>query len=269
MHYLEQKTKHEDKIMFDKLLAKVGIGSAKVDTVLKNMTLMQGDIVEGVVHIQGGKVDQDINNITISVRTRAKAERESDGEKETYHINMDIGKIQVNQPMKVEAKQKYEIPFSIQLPSETPITAITTKKNETKVWIHTELDIEWGVDSDDRDYLTVLPHPAVEMMINKFLEKGFQVQKVDVEKGYLSTPSFSSSSGVYQEIELRPASAGIFSWATRTINEVELSFILEGDTVHLLVEIDRSFSGDGYASVSYPASVQEDEIEEYFGRVFG
>ncbi len=254
--------------MLNKLLAKVGIGSAKVDTVLKNTTLTQGDMVEGIVHIQGGKVDQDINKVTISVMTRAKAVRISDGEEETYHTSMAIGKIQVDQPMKVEAQQKYEIPFSLKLPSETPITSIASGKNESKVWIYTDLDIESGFDSGDRDYLTILPHPAVEMMINRFLAGGFTFKKVDVEKGYLKTPSFSSSSGIYQEVEMRPASAGIFNWSSRTINEVELSFILEDDLVHLLVEIDRSFSGDGYVSVSYPASVQEHEIETYFGQIF-
>ncbi len=254
--------------MFNKLLAKVGFGSAKVDTILKNMTLYQGDIVEGTVSIQGGKVDQDINKITISVMTMAQGVREVDGEEENYVTSVAIGGIQMDYSLKVEEGQKYEIPFSFKLPSETPITSIAAGKNESRVWIYTELDIESGLDSADRDYLTIMPHPAVEMMINKFLQHGFQYKKVDVEEGYLTTSTFSSSSGIYQEVEMRPASAGMFNWNNRSINEVELSFIVEEDMVHLLVEVDRSFSGDGYISVSYPITVQEDEIDPYFERVF-
>ncbi len=254
--------------MFNKLLAKVGLGSAKIDTVLKNMTLHQGDIVEGTVHIQGGKVDQEINKITISVMTMAQGTREVDGEEEKFFKSIAIGSFNMDYAMKVEEGQKYEIPFSFKLPSETPITSIAAGKNQSKVWIYTELDIESGLDSADRDYLTILPHPAVEMMINKFLHNGFQFAKVDVEEGYLQTPTFSSTSGIYQEVEMRPNSAGFFNRSHRSVNEVELSFIVDDEMVHLLVEVDRSFSGDGYISVSYPITVQEDEIDPYFERVF-
>ncbi len=254
--------------MFTKLLAKVGIGSAKVDTVLKEMTVYQGGILEGIVHIQGGKIDQDINNVTVSVMTTAKAVREVDGEDEEYHTNIAVGGIKFDHAMKVEAGQKYEIPFSFTLPSETPITSIASGRNQSRVWVYTELDIESGLDSGDRDYLNVLPHPAVELMINKFLQNGFQYAKVDVEKGHLNAPTFSSTSGIYQEIEMRPASRGIFNWNSRSVEEVELSFVVTQDVIHLLVEIDRHFSGDGYTSVSYPASVQEHEIDVYFKKVF-
>ena len=38
--------------MFGKLKASLGIGAAKVDTVLHNMSLSQGETLEGTVHIQ-------------------------------------------------------------------------------------------------------------------------------------------------------------------------------------------------------------------------
>ncbi len=254
--------------MFKNLLAKVGIGSAKVDTVLEQMTLTQGDTAHGVVHIQGGKIDQDINRLTISIMTTAKGVREVDGEDEEFTTVKAVASMQVEQAMKIEAGEKYEVPFSFKLPSETPITSIATGLNASRVWVYTELDIESGLDSGDRDYLTVLPHPAVNMMINKFLENGFSFKKVDVELGFLNSPSFSSKSGIYQEIEMRPASSGFLNWLNREVHEVELSFIVEEDVVHLLVEVDRSYSGDGYTSVTYPITVQENEMEDYFRQVF-
>ncbi len=252
--------------MFKKFLAKVGIGSASIDTVLDNSTLTQGDTVTGTVNIEGGNVDQDINKVTLCVRTRAQGERKVNGEEQDYEKVVTIGKFEVSEAMKVEAGQKYSFPFSFRLPSETPITSIATGKNQSKVWIYTELDIDSGFDSGDRDYLTVMPHPAVTMMINKFLQNGFEYKKVDVEVGYLNASTFSSTSGAYQEVELRPQSGG-WNWNNRTIQEVELSFIVEEDIIHLFVEIDRTYSGDGYTALSYPSTVQEDEIDAYFEKI--
>ncbi len=252
--------------MLKNLLAKVGIGSAKIDTVVDNMTVTQGDTVTGTVHIQGGKIDQEINNITISVMTQAKGSRMVNGEEESYTSSKAVGSLRIDQAMTVAAGEKYEIPFSLTLPAETPITSIASGKNQSKVWLYTNLDIESGLDSGDRDYLTVQPHPAVEMMINKFLQNGFEYQKVDVEIGHLRTSTFSSTSGIYQEVEMRPS--GGFTWDARSISEVELSFVVENDTVHLLVEVDRTFFGDGFTTVSYPLSVQESEITPYFEKVF-
>lgn len=38
---------------FGRMLASVGIGSAKVDTVLEKVTYMPGEVVRGAVRIQG------------------------------------------------------------------------------------------------------------------------------------------------------------------------------------------------------------------------
>ncbi len=246
--------------MLEKFLSKVGIGSAKVDTIVKNSTITQGGLVEGFVRIEGGKVDQEINELCIYVMTKAKYD--------DAHINKVVEGFRVADAMTIEAGKKYEFPFHFMLPAETPITSIAKGKNQSSVWLGTELDIEAGLDSSDRDYLTILPHPAVEVMINKFLEKGFTFIKVDVETGYLNGSTFSSTSGIYQEIEMRPASSGLLNWSPRKITEVELSFIVASNAVHLLVEVDRSSYGDGYTSISYPLNVQENTIEQYFYQVF-
>lgn len=247
--------------MFNRILAQTGFGGAKVDTILNNASVYQGGAVEGTVVIQGGSADQDINKIKFFVMTEAKVE----GDDGYYYQEKAIQCLEIPQVMRIHAHQRHEVPFTFTLPSETPITVLAEGYNQSNVWIQTELDIEFGVDSVDRDYLHVFAHPAVEMMINKFINHGFQYTKVDVEAGYLQTPTFRSTSGVYQEIEMRPA--GFFNWNSRTIEEIELSFIVDGDAVHLLVEVDRHSYGDGYKSVSYPVYVEEHELDYYFTQV--
>ncbi|MFS1430247.1 sporulation protein, partial [Vibrio splendidus] len=244
--------------MFNRILAQTGFSGAKVDTVLNNSSIYQGGNVEGTVCIVGGSSDQQISKIKFFVMTQAKVESD-DG---YFYQEQVIQCLEIPHHMRIQAHQKHEVPFVFALPSETPITVIAEGCNQSQVWIQTELDIEFGVDSVDRDYVHVFPIPAVEMMINKFINHGFNFMKVDVEAGYLSTPSFRSTSGVYQEIEMRPA--GFFDWNSRNIEEIELSFIVEGDVVHLLVEVDRHSYGDGYKSVSFPTYVEEYELDNYF-----
>ena len=57
---------------FKKLLASVGIGQAKVDTILFDEVVEPGGILTGEIQIQGGQVDQEIDKIDLCLRTRAK-----------------------------------------------------------------------------------------------------------------------------------------------------------------------------------------------------
>ncbi len=45
----------------------------------------------------------------------------------------------------------------MELPLETPITEVSCRWNSARVWIQTHMDVDWGIDAKDRDYLRVLP----------------------------------------------------------------------------------------------------------------
>ena len=53
--------------MFKKLLAKVGIGAATVDTRLNQDSFVPGDIIDGEVHITGGDIEQEIKKIHLYI----------------------------------------------------------------------------------------------------------------------------------------------------------------------------------------------------------
>ena len=65
--------------MFKKILASVGIGAAKVDTVLETEHLQPGQKFNAVIVIKGGDVEQDITGLDLALMTRVKVEGE-DGE---------------------------------------------------------------------------------------------------------------------------------------------------------------------------------------------
>lgn len=242
--------------MLKGILASAGFGAAKVDTILENENLTQGDIVRGNIHLKGGNVAQDINKIRLSVMTMAK--------RENVFGAVAIDSYAIDYKSTIQPGETLSIPFEFQLPDETPITAFHSSVSQSHVWIETELDIEFGLDSTDKDYLTIYPHPAIHKVIDKFSELGFQIFKADVEVGYLRAGNFSSESGIYQEIEFKPHGGGFsgFGGSNRNIQEVELSFIPKSDRIHLLAEIDRYFSGDGYRASTFSPQISNADADQ-------
>ncbi|WP_194435101.1 sporulation protein [Vibrio fluminensis] len=244
--------------MFAKLKASLGIGAAKVDTVLDSMAVMQGESIKGVVHIQGGDVEQQIDAINLKLCTEMKVESDNG----VSYQEFILGNLQAVQPFVIAPNENKQVPFEFKLHDETPVTALNAIKNQCHVWVETTLDIDFAIDPKDRDYVEVQPLPVVAKVIGMIQSNGFEMVKADVEKGYLRGGNFSSKSGCYQEIEFR---GGSF------INkkEIELSFVLEGNYVHCLAEVDRSLGlrGDQYVSFTLSRGASDGEVQSAVARV--
>ncbi|AUI85917.1 sporulation control protein Spo0M [Vibrio azureus] len=237
--------------MLKKLKASLGIGAAKVDTVLEEMSVYQGSTLRGTIQIKGGDVEQQVDAITLNLNTEMKVETDDSVSYETFTIDQ----LKAVEPFVIQPNEEKQIPFELNLHDETPITAVNAAKNQCHVWVETTLDISFAMDPRDRDYIEVKPLPVVAKVINAIEQAGFNMVKADVEKGFLRGDQFASRSGIYQELEFR--NRGFI--ATK---EIELSFILDGQTVHCLAEIDRSFStsGDQYRAFSLPLDASEAQI---------
>lgn len=60
---------------FNKFMASaLGVGAAKVNTIVHTKNIMPGKRIEGICKIKGGKVEQYIDQITIGVFTNYKKE---------------------------------------------------------------------------------------------------------------------------------------------------------------------------------------------------
>ena len=120
-----------------------------------------------------------------------------------------------------------------------------------------------ALDPSDNDLLRIDASPLVLNCISAMLELGYQLQKVDVEKGYLQVPGKRSQSGCYQEFEFRPR-----QWLSG-IKEVELSFIPDGADTLLLVEVDRSFRGDSYRTVRLSPQATSAQVQQALRGILG
>lgn len=244
--------------MFGKLKASLGIGAAKVDTVLESMSVFQGETLKGVVHIQGGDVEQHIDAINLKLCTEVKVESDSGASYQSFIL----GKLQAVQPFTIQPGENKQVPFELKLDDETPITALNALKNMCHVWVETSLDIDFAIDPKDRDFLEIKPLPVAAKVISAIEQAGFSMVKADVEKGYLRGGNFSSKSGCYQEVEFR--NNGFVNK-----KEIELSFIRDGSVMHCLAEVDRAMSmrGDQYVSFTLPLTASDAEISNAVNRV--
>ncbi|NAZ71590.1 sporulation protein [Vibrio toranzoniae] len=213
--------------MFKKIKASLGIGEAKVDTVLDNIEVFQGGELSGNVHIIGGDVEQQIDRINLVLNTEVKVETEDSTSYETFSLSS----IRAVESFVIQSGETKLVPFRLKLNDETPVTALNAQMNQCHVWVETNLDIGFAIDPKDRDFISVHPLPTVAKIIQGVEASGMAMVKADVEKGFLKGNSFASRSGCYQEIEFR--SGGFMN-----NKEIELSFIVEGSMVHCLGRVD-------------------------------
>lgn len=243
--------------MFKKLKASLGIGSTKVDTILEEESLFQGESIHGVVHIFGGDVEQQVDAICVKLNTEMKVENDGSISYQTFTLEQ----ITAVEPFVIAPNEERKVDFTLALNDETPITRLNTKNNKCHVWVETTLDIDFALDPKDRDFIEIKPLPVIEKIIAGVEGKGFSIKKADVEKGILKGNGFRSHSGCYQEIEF--VSSGFISK-----KEIELSFVLDGNKIHCLAEIDRTFGGgDKYTSFSLNKNASESDISRAISKI--
>ena len=213
---------------FDKVFASVGIGAASVDTKLEKDTYMPGETVQGVVEIKGGKVEQQIDEIYLSLNTTYL--KESDDRK--YNVTATIDRFRLTTPFTIRSNERKEIPFTFQLPYDTPISI-----GKSKVWVTTGLEIKGGMDPSDKDYLKVIPNQLMTAVFNAVDNLGFRIREADCEE---APRRLRGRLPFVQEFEFVPTS-GLFRGK---LDELEVVFLSSGNgTLDLMFQVDRRAKG--------------------------
>lgn len=213
--------------MFKKLLASVGIGAAKVDTRLYNDVLVPGEMFSGEVYINGGDISQDIDDIYLYIATQYKREVDDS----TVTQECVLVKYRLSERFSLHAREEKAIPFSLQLPYETPLTV-----RDQPVYLRTGLDISLAIDPKDTDYLEVRPHPLMQLVLEAIENLGFQLYKIDCEY----SPHFGGQYPFVQEFEFRPSGK-----YRGHLDELEVIFSLSPDELDVFLEIDKRVRGFG------------------------
>lgn len=213
---------------FNKVFASVGIGSAAVDTKLQKDTYMPGETINGVVEIKGGKVEQQVDEIYLTLNTTYL--RESDDKK--YTVTASIDRFRLTTPFTVRPNEKRDIPFSFQLPFDTPLSI-----GRSKIWVTTGLDIKGGVDPSDKDYLKVVPNQLMSAVFKTIDNLGFRIREADCEE---APRRLRGRLPFVQEFEFVPTS-GLFRGR---LDELEVVFFPSGNgSLDIMFQVDRRARG--------------------------
>ena len=222
---------------FKKVLSKVGVGAAKIDTELHNHIVYPGGELRGVIHITGGSVAQQINKIDLDVRcnyfaeeTQASNDSHDRDISESVKVERYATLVAHDLPEKFEIQpdETRQIEFCIQVPIHAPITA-----GRCATWVETNLDIDFALDKTDKDVLTVEPNDLQLACLQAIEELGFACMEAENEAigGWVAP--------FIQEFEFKPQNGEFVG----KLDEVEVIFKNYADHVDLLLEIDRKTRG--------------------------
>lgn len=211
--------------LFKKVLASVGIGSAKVDTRIASTQIEVGGELRGVVEIQGGQLEQKIDRIYLYLKTQYMKEQND----RKVAVQAEIARFLITEGFLLQPGERRDIPFCFIVPDHTPVTL-----QRAPVWIETGLDIKNAIDPTDHDHIQVLPHKHMQVVLNALHELGFRLREVSNEYA----PRLGRGLPFVQEFEFVPT-----THFRGVLDELEVMFYVQGDDLELLLQIDRKARG--------------------------
>ncbi|WP_174733006.1 sporulation protein [Mesobacillus harenae] len=216
--------------IFNKVFASVGIGSAQVDTKLEKDVFVPGEEIEGLIEVRGGKTEQEIDGIYLSLYTSYI--KEQDDKKYTSTVVLD--RFRITELFTIKPQEIKSIPFSFTLPLDAPLTL-----GRTKIWVTTGLDIKNAIDPTDKDYIRVIPNQLMSAVFTALEGIGFRLREADCKE---AKRGMRRRLPTIQEFEFVPY-AGAFRGK---LDELELVFSAsDKDHIELFLQVDRKARGLG------------------------
>lgn len=213
---------------FKKLLASLGAGGASVETVLTEVNVVPGGVVQGEVRIQGGSVNQQIEGLSVGLQAKVEVE----GGDQEYKQDVEFTKVRLGGAFEVQAGAVHIVPFGLEIPWETPITVIDGQPlRGMNIGVTTELAIARAIDSSDLDPIKVHPLPAQKAILDAFIQLGFRFKNADLERGHIR--GTRQKLPFYQEVEFFPPGQ------YRGLNQVELTFVADEQSMDVVLEMDK------------------------------
>lgn len=216
-------------MVFKKMLAALGVGGPSVDTVLASPHVQPGGKLSGEVHIKGGDHDTQIEFVSLGLVTRIEVES---GDQE-YSKDVEFYQIRVAGAFALPSGATQSMPFTMDVPWETPITSIYGQHlHGMTMGLRTELSVAGAIDKTDLDPVQIEPLAVHEAILDAFLRLGFRFSRADLESGRIH--GVHQTLPFYQEIEFSPAPA-----YSGRIRHLELTFVANPQGIDVVLEFDK------------------------------
>ncbi len=220
---------------FDKVLASIGTNGVEVRTFLEKDYYQVGEMIHGVVCIQGGKVDQKIDSIHLAIKTTYS--------KHDLRAYSELSKIELSKSFIAKKEDNLNFHFSIPVPAAAPVTF-----ERRNVWIQTILDVKSAMDPLDIDYIDVKPGPLAASIFEALESLG-----LIFESSTLNAVNRNSSIALpfIQEVRYH-ANASTFSENVHSVDVVLVPTMVDEMMIYLEINpeenhtevFSRSYNGD-------------------------
>ncbi|MBY5992636.1 sporulation protein [Ferrimonas balearica] len=147
------------------MLSSVGIGAARVDTLLARDQYRPGETIDARVQLIAGQVDQRIDGIHFSVHSRLAPKQHA----KIAHCTLAEG-------LTLKANTVMELPVKLALPQFAPISS-----GPIESWLHTGLEIPKALDPTDIDPIAILPTSSQQAVLDALAGLGLEQTGVEIE----------------------------------------------------------------------------------------
>lgn len=255
--------------MLKRIMASLGIGTAKVNLKLEKGQYRIGESVKGRIIAEGGSVDQEIKTLDVDIVLNFSIRDKK--------FSKVIETLNVSRNLRVKAGENREIPFEHYLPVHYPIS-----KGSVQYRLISRMDISRSVDSSDTDILIVLPGKEMALILEAMeilgLKEKFDSGKIGrygQELNYYPTTTFAEQlrelgfkfycqdRDIKMFLELKLSSGNMFSGA---VHHTELAIppeMLEGNAAGKLAVFIKEFIGNEIARVSTEGPKPAPDYQNY------
>lgn len=148
----------------DEWLARVGVGAAVLTMQLESDTFSRGTVIEGTLTLEGGAVEQHIEQLLVRLSEYHQAGKSSHWE--------ELGKGEVIGAITIAPGEVQQYPFAMPVPARTRMTTQAGFYDKS-TQITADADILWAINPRAQMYVTIAPEPEFMLLDTAMRRLGF------------------------------------------------------------------------------------------------
>ncbi|MCQ8189824.1 sporulation protein [Streptomyces rugosispiralis] len=215
-------------MVFKRVLGSLGVGGPVVDTILDREPVRPGGVVRGQVRLRGGGDACDLEHLALELVAGVEAGHGGEG----HEGGVVFDRLRLGGGFRLDAREHRDIPFTIHIPWETPLTEVSGQPLGVVLGVRVEVAAAGAKDHGDPEPLIVRPLPVQEAVLGALGRLGFGLVAADLRLAHIA--GTGQRLPFHQEIELTPAPQYLHD-----VNEITLTLLAGPDGMEVVLEADK------------------------------